>query len=128
MNRIIKFRVWEKEGVVPHGNEWFEGKMHEVKPNHRNSFLDYCLERPNEYIVMQFTGLLDKNGKEIYEDDLVDTGTKKGRVKFLFGCWHFVDGDNAYLLYPKEEGYGRGGKWKWIEVIGNIYENLELIK
>ena len=112
--RPIKFRAWDKRN----------GQMLEGFDNWRV----YELFDDEDIIPLQFTGLLDKNGKEIYEDDFVDTGTKKGRVKFLFGCWHFVDGESAYLLYPKEEGYGSGGKWKFVEVMGNIYENPELTK
>ena len=69
--------------------------------------------------VMQFTGLKDKNGKEIYEGDIVGSklydGTKKNYVV------EFKDG--SFVVGLTELG-------KWIEdviVIGNIYENPELL-
>lgn len=69
-----------------------------------------------DYIPMQFTGLKDKNGKEIYEGDIVKT-VKEDWVKVY---------------------YDRGNYWVWryqlaylwetgVEVIGNIYENPELV-
>lgn len=73
----------------------------------------------DEYDLMQFTGLLDKNGKEIYEGDIV------------LIC-SFNDEKNLYEVIIKdirhlpEEFYG--SNFTWSEIIGNIYENPELIK
>ncbi len=85
-----------------------------------------------DYELMQYTGLKDKNGREIYEGDIVeyDNGCK-GQVVFKCGQFYAYDGyasnseDAEMKLYddspPFEEGFE-------IEVIGNIYENKDLLK
>jgi uncharacterized phage protein (TIGR01671 family) len=94
---------------------------------------------------MQFTGLLDKHGKEIWEGDIItqdeyiwlDNGKPnyRGTVEWIYSQWqvvaHFVnsskrgisDGINKGL---NEEGFEEGAKTSW-EVIGNIYENSDLL-
>ena len=70
-----------------------------------------------DFILMQFTGLLDKNGKEIYEGDiyLPRDGVKR-IIEFKDGC--FAE-KNSFPTFRIELGG---------EVIGNIYENPELLK
>ena len=83
--------------------------------------------RPEHHFVMQYTGLKDKNGKEIYEGDIVyiDCSREyqrdvKGIVKFSFGSFNSVDAENIH--------YDFGMISDEIFVVGNIYENPELIK
>lgn len=63
--------------------------------------------------VGQFTGLHDKNDKEIYEGDIVKTRYGKGMVEFR----------NGQFVYDKSLN-----DFNETEVVGNIYENLELLK
>ena len=70
-----------------------------------------------DVILMQYTGLKDKNGKEIYEGDVVKTSLGIGKVCMRLGCW--------FIEMQKELGYFHTDE---IEVIGNIYENPELLK
>ena len=100
----------------------FHGAMHDIKPNPLNNFFDYCIERPEEYELMQFTGLHDKNGKEIYEGDVVEfENYRDGQqyykaretIRFDLGMFHI---------------YGEPLRnFQNIEVIGNIYSNPELL-
>jgi len=105
MNREIKFRVWD-----------------EVQKQMRNVEL---LPLPSKDILMQFTGLTDKLGKEVYKGDIVRI--KDGENEFFVVLWNkaylqfqFINNNKMFELPDIEE--------KQIEVISNIYENPELLK
>ena len=88
--------------------------------------------------IMQCTGLKDKNGKLIYEGDILrvignrDT-SGYGVVEYLqAGCQFFINGylNNPSLYHPRKKGefYQQLQEWLCTEVIGNIYENTELLE
>jgi len=124
-NRIIKFRAWDKQKKKMYYPK-FETNIQiddgyvgftNGRIDNGSFILDYNAE------IMQFTGLHDKNGKEIYEGDVIE-GTwndkkVKGVVVFdegMFGIEDVIGGD-AYSLNRLNA-----------EVIGNIYENPELLE
>jgi len=76
-------------------------------------------------IDLQFTGLTDKNGKEIYEGDVIKTETEKAMVV----SWnnHFASFclDRAGWMFTHY--FGEGVDPEQIEIIGNIYENPKLL-
>lgn len=87
-------------------------------------------------MLMQFTGLLDKAGKEIYEGDIIQFGIYKPAEVFysdyLAGfCLKFKDGQDEKSAITRMIGPSLV-KLKWvdknIEIIGNIYENPELLE
>ena len=81
-------------------------------------------------VIMQYTGLKDKNGKEIYEGDICETVTYSGKpfgtidvVKFSGGAFKLTDIEDALLPIPLDDSDIQS-----VEVIGNIYENPELLE
>lgn len=84
-----------------------------------NGYKFYELIESTHFEVMQYTGLKDKNGKEIYEGDIIQYNETKEihTVKFISGGF-IVAGQHINELYLTKH-------WK---VIGNIYENSELLQ
>ncbi|QCJ56122.1 YopX family protein [Enterococcus mundtii] len=125
---IPKFRVWDKNNKC----------MHEVRSIWigddfpLNSHVVYSLGNTVEVIfddieLMQSTGLKDKNGVDVYQGDI---------IKCTSGCPHeviwleeyggtFIGGMPAWYLSGLNNGYSWAGRE---EVIGNIYENSELLE
>ena len=122
--REIKFRAWDKakeKMFIPIRLTFIKGIAGVT-----NAIGDRDVNpESNDYIVMQFTGLLDCNGKEIYESDIVKIPAfNPSIVEVVFNrggfCLKQGDDDNFYsdIKYAEEE---RG------EVIGNVYENENLL-
>lgn len=135
-NRIIKFRGFNKDVH----NEWqkMEGNLSILykKLDHVDAgyYISNKAGMPFAYKVRpetvgQFAGLFDKNGKPIYEGDVVEVEIEDGdfigekeRRSVIFERGKFTtDGLTASL-------YSIGLDFDSIEVIGNIYENPELLK
>lgn len=122
--RTIKFRA---KAHRVNGDIWIYGDL-----RHRNG--DVCIfkqegncgEQVNRDTIGQFTGLLDKNGREIYEGDIIRFVNGQKKVN---GEW--VDNEFVYTVeYSEGRFYGISGLSKVlnsVEVIGNIHDNPELI-
>lgn len=122
--REIKFRVWNKK----------DKQMYEVssidfyfefinwKPNKDGSETRTFMEWEDCELI-EYTGLKDKNGKEIYEGDIVRVNS--GIAKIL---WQFTGAFGFVLKYIEDELNTIMIAEDCYEVIGNIYENPELLQ
>ncbi len=151
--RIIKFRAWDTENkkMLPDSGMYFEevtmlsesmDNMMKIKKsiNFKEKFL---ADLQKKYPLMQFTGLLDKNGKEIYEGDIlrskendevwrVDEIVPLHRHSHVTNIGYF-SGKKKYNLRENPAGrYDNMEDWmSWpemYEIIGNIYETPELLQ
>lgn len=127
--REIKFRAWDKEKRYMYDVRllYQSGDVGVIEIRTDDGITPYESEEvlyKDTIELMQFTGLKDKNGKEIYEGDIlgwIKTGNNKLQVQPV---WYSND-DCAFMLGKR--GYLTAVALPF-EVIGNIYENSELIK
>lgn len=124
--REIKFRAW---GLI--GKKMYESYVVDEDGMFcvNRDFSNNCeVSDQDKVIQMQFTGLIDKNGKEIYEGDIVRIYDFIKRESYLvssiyyserYACFSISGADDLsfYLLHKD-----------YFEVIGNIYENPELLE
>ena len=119
--REIKFRAWDKQQkrwdkdsvmITSEGGVWnCEGYSESWGP-----------DDDGVYIIVQYTGLRDKNGKEIYEGDILSFDHDSAEGMWNQGTARYSNGAfriHAYVLCEISN---------YLKVIGNIYENPELIK
>ena len=127
---MIKFRAYHHElgRMMSISDMWFNvDSLGEIGLND-SVMNDYITVSPDEIELMQSTGLKDKNGKEIFEGDIVDYKGREAVIK-----WH---GSYASFIYRFVDGLQeRVSEWAPLflacyhfEVIGNIYENPELLE
>jgi uncharacterized phage protein (TIGR01671 family) len=136
-NRQIKFRAWDKEkkrmGTVIYVMPSDDGKARVGVNFWNKNGIDHISDKQGEgFELMQFTGLTDKNGKEIYENDIVRV-IKLGKTNKtdyigvvgwcnMNSCFAFnVDDDKKYNWI-----LGSLSEMKY-EVIGNVLENPEFL-
>lgn len=140
MNRDIEFRIWADNQFY---YKCLVGNTNNIEDNNWTCPMVW-LEDKKEWVncdngvIQQYTGLKDKNGKKIFEGDIIDIHqTVNGYNQFVIeydkykfsaryynqdkkqtGSWYGYDLDELFEINESE---------KEIEVIGNIYENKELL-
>lgn len=138
--REIRFRAWDKTVKKMHYltimNICFE--YSHLSFEAKNGDLDGICEWPEgdesdieNQIIMQYTGLKDKNGKEIYEGDILKLTSDSAVVTWIneWGCYKLISLFKTYSDMGQgnvSENYPLVGFNN--EIIGNIYENSELLK
>jgi len=132
--REIKFRAWDGKRMGNVVEMDFAGNA----PNHKIVFarsFDTEMLFPHDIVgvLMQYTGLKDKNGKEIYEGDIVryyyyvDYG-QTGELKECLSPEVVKWSDMWTGFTPIKHWSSYGEQLRTCEVIGNIYENPEILK
>jgi uncharacterized phage protein (TIGR01671 family) len=119
MNNRLKFRVWDKLAermIYPHNDNQqhfiidLNGRFHNLQNGSGG----------DDYAIQQYTGLKDKNGKEIYEGDVVEIGDRKKEVIFNIGMFYIDENYGDIVTLSEVDNI--------IEVIGNIFKTPELLK
>lgn len=120
---ILKYRAWDKHGQKMFANDeliiW-NGNVYanDSKKLTCNNLKGWSID--DEYL-MQSTGLKDKNGKEIFEGDVVKCNGILGTIESFKAMW--------ICSFVKYNNYQKVGFFaQEIEVVGNIYENPELLE
>ena len=127
-NRVIKFRAWD--GETKEMFSWEQiGRLDGCTGS-------WCYTSNPNWILMQFTSLHDSKGKEIYEGDIVafidaeDISTENGydfRELQKIGTFEWLDERLGWHLTNRESMEMDCIESSEIEIIGNIYENPELL-
>lgn len=134
--REIKFR-----GKRLDNGEWVYGDYHRraggvhciiaMEPDEQGKVV-YIVHQVNPDTVGQFTGLLDKNGKEIYEGDIIRSDCNNGEVRHLISFFDIIASFVAEMLPDNGINDYCTLSQAWIlkynkEAIGNIHDNPELL-
>ena len=119
MSREIKFRVWKPEVK----------SLMELEDQFVSEALHYS--KDGNHKIMQYTGLKDKNGKEIYEGDILRVSSENTLLNWEviyvgdYATFSLFRGkDYQFCMGIEHINHGMSGT----EVIGNIYENKELLE
>jgi len=120
--REIKFRVWNSERKKWTTCGMFHSNTQTKMPIVGLSVYEKC-------VPLQFTGLHDRNGKEIYEGDVLNCynwGVTKNELLTVSEIYWDID-EKGWGLNPDPTDGDRYDLFRNIEIIGNIYENPELL-
>lgn len=134
--REIKFRakiVMDIEPFAMKKGYWVEGHYYEdLQDGEWCSWIAECDDiihyKVDKNTLSQFTGLLDKDGKEIYEGDIVHLDTWKPhamQIAFIEGAFCLADENGAFLgdiHYANHAGINQ------CTILGNVFDNPELLK
>ena len=122
---IQRFRAWHRELGRMMSIEimyFFDNELEELELNDP-VMNDYIPVSPNEIELMQSTGLKDKNGKEIFEGDVVSIDTDEFDLLFVKyeSCIYWLMDDEECVEHLSDY-------YKYVSIVGNIYENPELLE
>ena len=134
MSREIKFRAWLKEEKKMVNVETIDFSEKSIQYLEKNEIIDAYLLRTKfleDVELMQYTGLDDKNGIEIYEGDILKYKFPYDRRLKHVSLVKFIETEASFGLkdiYGNEIPLYRITANNYFEVIGNIYENKNLLE
>ena len=118
-NRIIKFRIWS-----PSSKTMFAA-----------NFAYPDVDKTCDWVIMEHIGILDKDGKLIYEGDVVEFHfeSKDGNdAEYGFGCVDYNFNMASFVINTEHDGIvtfeSPSIQHNHVKVIGNIFQNSELLK
>ena len=120
-----KFRAWDNElgRMMSIKNMWFQDSRIEELELNDAVMNDHITAYPDEIELMQSTGLCDKEGTEVFEGDIVSIDTDEFDLLFV----KYESG--IYWLMDDEECVEHlSDYYKYVSIVGNIYENPELLE
>lgn len=116
----LKFRVWDKKLKLLGNVSYIDFKSKKMIYHNHNGLFNYYVNF-EDVEIMQSTGLPDKNGVEIFEGDIIATTKNKYEIiQGVTGLWKAVNKQSEHYLCLDDICL--------TAVIGNIYENKELLK
>ena len=123
--REIKFRAWNKaQNIIYHNAQnTYDFNCYNYGGCPEDNFKEVI--ENDDYILMQYTGMKDKNGKEIYEGDILECELYDKTYDNYVVCYDEIQG--CYVAENKEGGKIYYQTWEEQTVIGNKFENPELL-
>lgn len=130
---IPRYRAWHCElgAMMSIKNMWFQNNMLEELELNNAAANDYITAYPDEVELMQSTGLTDKNGKEIFEGDILSIETDEENAKVEVS-W---DSKHALFVFESKKYNEKEALGELFEdssypfkIIGNIHTNPELLE
>lgn len=127
--RELRFRAWDKTKnimILPEFSDW-EDFMIEPDGSVSSSYETgtyetYRSKRSVDYEIMQYTGLKDRHGKEIYEGDIIALDDIKCPITWNDGGFQMITSANQGKSNALQD------RTKYFEIIGNIHEHKHLLK
>ncbi len=135
MGRQIKFRTWDTQNKefsewtnrdpffsTSHSQIFFWERVRKEDGSFDGDII--IQDHGGRFVLQQFTGLLDKNNKEIYEGDILQYKSRDPKFSKTLVRWTREEEDNhpGFVVSDSSSHYGKP------EIIGNIFENPELLK
>jgi len=141
--RVCKFQIWDKrysrmysEGISVQG----DGTFYLERADHDGHGIEIAESESGELVLREFTGLQDKNGKDIYEGDVIVADSYPffndgvpgyvGVVEWEYAAWYYTlwcINTNLVGSAIGDQLGANGNDATRFRVIGNIYENPELL-